>query len=77
MVLLVGTYFGTQFKLLGTSSNFRTFFLFFTEGRMHDARMLAVSGLYDDLKNLHCNVFMVTQPTCLESTSKLLSELGF
>ena len=70
MVLLVGTYFGTQFKLLGTSSNFR-------EGRMHDARMLAVSGLYDDLKNLHCNVFMVTQPTCLESTSKLLSELGF
>ena len=37
-------------------------------------------GLYDDLKNFACrqrNVFMVTQPTRLESTSKLLSELGF
>ena len=47
---------------------------------MHDARMLAVSGLYDDLENFaFCPAgremcYMVTQPTRLESTSKLLSE---
>ena len=28
------------------------FFFFFKEGRMHDARMLAVSDLYDDLTDL-------------------------
>ena len=50
---------------------------------MHDARMLAVSRLYDDLENFafcpaaeKC-VDMVTEPTRVESTSKLLSELGF
>ena len=50
---------------------------------MHDARMLAVSRLYDDLENFaFCPVAekcvdMVTEPTRVESTSKLLSELGF
>ena len=49
---------------------------------MHDARMLAVSEMYDDLENFaFCpagrEMCLHGDPIRLESTSKPLSELGF
>ena len=78
MVLLVGTcYNGTpNSSSLVQCFNFKTFFFFFflKEGRMHDARMLAVSDLYDDLENFaFCPV---GREMCLYGVH-LQAELGF